>query len=106
MLARNLYNHSRYFALVVLVILAVGYASLQSIARQEDPSLTSFIAVITTYFPGAEPARVEALISKPLEDALREIPELDDIYSTSTTGVSVVTVVLDETLSKTELEQT
>jgi multidrug efflux pump subunit AcrB len=63
--------------------------------RQEDPSITPFIAKVTTYFPGASPARVEALISKPLEDAVREQAEVTEIKSTSTTGVSVMTIEVD-----------
>ena len=51
----------------------------QGIARQEDPTLTSFVATITTFFPGATPDRVEALVTKPLEDELREIRKLQSV---------------------------
>ncbi|MBM68425.1 MAG: acriflavine resistance protein B [Haliea sp.] len=105
MLARLLYNNTRYFTLLVLVILAVGIASLRSIARQEDPTITNFVAHVTTFYPGADPARVEAIITRPLEDALRQIAEIDELNSSSATGVSSLTVSLVESLSDTDIER-
>ena len=106
MLARHLYTHSRYLWLSVLVILMVGVASLNALGRQEDPTITNFFANITTFFPGAEPRRVEALVSKPLEKALRRIAGVDKVRSISSTGVSAVNVELYETLSDEEIERT
>ena len=106
MLARRLYTHSRYLWLSVLVILMVGVASLNTLGRQEDPTITNFFANITTFFPGAEPRRVEALVSKPLEKSLRRIDGVDKVRSISSTGVSAVNVELYETLSDEEIERT
>ena len=83
MLAQILYTHSRYLWLTVLVIALVGASSLRSLGRQEDPTITNYVATVTTLFPGAEPARVEALVSRPLEDELRSIAEVDEVKSTS-----------------------
>ena len=106
MLARHLYTHSRYLWLTVLVILMVGVASLNVLGRQEDPTITNFFANITTFFPGAEPRRVEALVSKPLEKTLRRIAGVNEVRSTSSTGVSAVNVELYETLSDEEIKRT
>jgi len=95
MLAKALFNHSRYLALVILAILVIGYTSFSSMGRQEDPTITPFIAKIQTFFPGASPTRVEALVTKPLEDAIREIPEVDEVRSTSSSGVSVISIEVD-----------
>jgi len=105
MIARILYHNPRYLALLLLVIVAVGASSISSLGRQEDPTITPFIATIETFFPGASPARVESLITKPLEDALREVPEVDEIESTSAAGVSVVKVETDYRLSLAEIER-
>lgn len=105
MLARRLYTHERYLWLTVLVILMVGVASLRALGRQEDPTITNFFANITTFFPGAEPRRVEALVSRPLEKALRRIAEVDEVRSRSSSGISSVTVELYDTLSDEEIER-
>lgn len=105
MLARVLYNNGRYFTLLVLVILVVGIFSLRSIARQEDPTITNFVATVTTVYPGADPARVEALVTRPLEDELRQIAEIDELNSTSASGISSLTISLVQTLSPEDIER-
>jgi multidrug efflux pump subunit AcrB len=105
MLARLLFSHSRYLWLTMLVILLVGAVSLRSLGRQEDPTITNYVATITTFFPGAEPTRVEALVSRPLEEELRTIPEVDEVKSTSSTGVSMVVVELHDTLDSGAIER-
>ncbi|MDP5071746.1 MAG: efflux RND transporter permease subunit, partial [Congregibacter sp.] len=105
MLAKLLYTHNRYLWLTVLVILMVGVASLRSLGRQEDPTITNFVATVTTFFPGAEPARIEALVSKPIEEELRGIAEVDEVKSTSSTGVSSIVIELYDTLDRGQIER-
>ena len=105
MFAQYIYQHARYFALIVICALAVGYNSLNIIPRQEDPKLTNFVGSITTFYPGATPDRVEALVTRPLEDQLRTLPEIAEISSVSSTGVSSISVRLSYYLSATALEQ-
>ncbi|MEM6587750.1 MAG: efflux RND transporter permease subunit [Pseudomonadota bacterium] len=99
------FRSPRLVALMLLVLIAGGLSSLLSIGRQEDPTITNLFATVTTVFPGADPARVEALVSSIIEDRLTEIPEVDVIESTSATGISVVSIELIETLEDTRIEQ-
>ena len=105
MLARYIFRHSRYFTLIIVCVLAVGITSIRSISRQEDPTLTNFVASITTFYPGATPDRVEALVTRPLEDELRKIPEIYELASTSTSGVSAIRIRLYDNLPDEELER-
>ena len=105
MFARYIYRHSRYFVLIIISTLAVGISSLQSIARQEDPTLTNFAANITTFYPGSTPDRVEALITRPLEEELRKISEIDELHSISSGGVSFITILLFDTLPDEALDR-
>ena len=81
MLARYIFRHSRYFTLIIVCVIAVGITSIRSISRQEDPTLTNFVGSITTFYPGATPDRVEALVTRPLEDELRKIAEIDELVA-------------------------
>jgi multidrug efflux pump subunit AcrB len=105
MLAQAVHHHPRYFALLILCVFAVGINSFTNIPRQEEPTLTNFVGTITTFYPGATPDRVEALVSKPLEDELRRISEVDKLRSTSSTGVSFFNIRLDDTLPEQELDR-
>lgn len=105
MLARYIYKHSRYFTLIILCVIAVGITSFNSIARQEDPTLMNFVGTVTTFYPGATPDRVEALVSRPLEDELRKISEIDELQSASSGGVSFINIKLIDTLPADALER-
>ena len=76
----------------VVVLLLVGLQSFFALPRSEDPGFVIRVALVTTYFPGASPERVEQLVTDKLEKAIQEIPELDFISSQSKTGVSIIYV--------------
>lgn len=97
------FRNPRLVALALLVLIAGGLSALLSIGRQEDPTITNIFATITTAYPGADPARVEALVSTKIEEELKEIAEIASLESTSSTGVSIVTVELLETINAGEI---
>ena len=105
MIAKLLHANSRYLALVILAILVVGYTSLNGMARKEDPAITPWFAKIQIFFPGASPARVEALITKPMVDALREEPDVVEVDGTSASGVSLIFVEVDYKAAPERLKQ-
>nr|WP_236638265.1 efflux RND transporter permease subunit [Mangrovicoccus ximenensis] len=98
------FRNPRLVALILLVIISAGLSALLSLGRQEDPTITNINAVVTTPYPGADPARVEALVTRKLEDELREIAEIEILTSTSSTGLSVVQIELAETVDPAIIE--
>ncbi len=99
------FRHPRLVALIILVLVSSGLSSFLSLGRQEDPTITNLFATVTTQFPGADPERVEALVTSKIEEELRKIAEVDEIGSVSRSGVSVVSVELLETLDEASIEQ-
>ena len=99
------YQNKRIAALAVLMILAVGISALVSIGRQEDPTITNIFATVVTPYPGADPARVESLVTEQIEDELKSISEIKEVKSTSRTGVSIVQIELAWDLPKARIEQ-
>jgi len=92
------FRRPRLVILALAVIAVAGISALLTLGRQEDPSITDSQAGVTTLFPGADPARVEALVTRPLEDKLRTIAEVMTVSSTSATGISSIEVELIETI--------
>ena len=99
------FRQPRLVALALLVILAAGISALTAIGRQEDPTITNLFGTVQTPFPGADPERVETLITAEVEDVLREVPEVDVIQSSSSTGISIVTVELNPLTPDDEIER-
>ncbi|MGF1570311.1 MAG: efflux RND transporter permease subunit [Nodosilinea sp.] len=97
-MVRPFFTNLRLLALTIILILAWGLSSYQSLPRQEDPELVSRVAVITTAFPGASAERVEALVTTVLEEELSEIEEISVIESDSRVGFSSVSVELSDSI--------
>ena len=100
------YRDARLFALAILMMVAAGASALLTIGRQEDPTITNLFATIVTPYPGADPGRVESLVTEKIEERLREISEITEITSVSRLGISVVQVELSQLISDTAIEQT
>lgn len=99
------FRQPRLVFLILMVLIVTGLSSLLAIGRQEDPTITNLFATVTTSFPGAEPGRVETLVTTEIEDELKQISEIDTINSVSSTGVSIVQIELLETLPDNRIEQ-
>jgi multidrug efflux pump subunit AcrB len=81
---------------LIAVLIFAGIGAYFDAPRQMDPGFIIRTAMITTYFPGASPERVEQLITDPIEKVVQEIPEIDWVNSESRTGVSVIYVNIRE----------
>ena len=100
-----LFRNRRLLILLLGLIVAIAALAYGKIGRQEDPTITGLFATIVAPYPGADPARVEALVTEKIEEELREISEIDEIRSTSRAGVSVVTIELSKYIPDTRIEQ-
>lgn len=90
--------------LVVLLIFG-GMFSFTQLGRLEDPAFTIKQAVIFFSYPGASALEVEEELTLPVENALQQLPYLDNITSTSSNGMSQIMVEMKSTYRKQQLAQ-
>lgn len=83
--------------------LAAGPFSFLTHPSREDPKITIRDASVQALFPGMPAQKIEQLITLALEEKLREIPEVDEIRSTSSIGQSLVNVTISD--EYTDLDQ-
>ena len=88
------FRNTHLLVLSLIILIIAGISALTSLPRIEDPRITNRNPLILTVLPGASAARVEALVTKKLEDELREIAEIKEIESTSRPGISLISVEL------------
>ena len=100
MLADYLRN-GRFLVLSIALLLVAGLAALSTLPRTEDPRVMNRLAVVLTAYPGATAERVEALVTEPIENEMRQMPEIQDIWSNSRPGLSVVTIKLKDEVTST-----
>ncbi len=84
----------RLMVLIVGLVLVAGLSSMAVLPRMEDPILTQRGAILVTVLPGADAARIEALVTEKLELHLREVEEIENLWSHSRAGVSSITIEL------------
>lgn len=87
-------SYNRLVMTVVLSLMVFGGVSYFSLPAQEDPSIKVREAVITTNFPGMPAEKIELLITKTVEEGVRNVDEVEEIRSISMQGTSVVYVDL------------
>ncbi|MFN3230904.1 MAG: efflux RND transporter permease subunit [Alphaproteobacteria bacterium] len=92
-------DNSRITLIGILFIAILGGVTFASYPSAEDPTITIRNATVTASYPGMSPERVEELITKPMEAAMREIAAIDEIKSTSKTGSSRVELTIHDSIS-------
>lgn len=98
------YRLPRLTVLFLLVAFAGGVGAILSLGRQEDPTLIERWGYVLVTLPGADAQRMEALVTEPLENALQELDEMEELYSVSRAGVSQIGINIAEDLSASEVE--
>lgn len=96
MIADFLYKNPRILFLTILVIVMAGLSSLFVMPRLEDPVLGRRVALVSTVFPGANPQRVESLVTIPMEQRLSGISQIKQVRSNSQAGISNIVVELQD----------
>ncbi|AWB65402.1 acriflavine resistance protein B [Saccharobesus litoralis] len=87
----------RKVVLTILCILLInGVFAYFTMPAQEDPTITIREAIVSTSYPGMSPQRVENLITRKLEEQIRQIPEVKTITSSSATGLSTIHVKIED----------
>jgi len=90
-IARTFQNNA-ITPLLALFGLLLGFFAIAVTPKEEEPQIDVTFANVFIAYPGASAKEVESLISTPAEQVLSEIPGVDDIYSVSRSGMSVLTV--------------
>lgn len=94
-------------ALSTLLILFMGYYAYTQLPRFEDPEFIIRQAQIITPYPGATATEVEAEVTDAIENAIQQLSGVKEVKSTSTSGLSEVTVefTIASTKTRPDLQQ-
>lgn len=87
--------HSPLSPLLLLATLAIGILGLLITPRQEDPQISVPMVDIFVSYPGVPSEQVASLVARPLERLMAEISGVDNVYSASHRGQTMVTVQFD-----------
>jgi HAE1 family hydrophobic/amphiphilic exporter-1 len=80
------------FLMLFIAIVAIGAVSLSSIKIDLYPNIDLPTVSIVTTYQGVSPEDIETLITKPIEESVASVEDVDEITSASREGLSLVTV--------------
>jgi multidrug efflux pump subunit AcrB len=100
-------NNSRTVIMSLVLIVVGGIYAFLSLPKLEDPLITIREAVVVAKFPGMPAEQVERLITRPIEEKIRSMGEVDKIKdSTSKLGESLIHVTIKDEVPSENLPAT
>lgn len=95
-------DNALFVNMLFVGIAIAGTVAVFTAQREAFPRVEYNYTLISTVFPGATADDIEKYISIPLEDQLREVDGIEELYSTSLEARSIVVVKLDPNSNNTD----
>ena len=100
-------SNSRTVIMTILLVIVGGIYAFINLAKLEDPFITIREAVVTAKYPGMPVGQVERLITRPIEEKIRTMGEVDEIKdSTSRVGECLLHVTIKDEVPAEQLPST
>lgn len=77
-------------AMVTLIVILLGIVSLTRLPIDLFPEIKVPVAIVQTSYSGAGPQEIEKLITRPIEESIGTVANIEDVQSISSEGSSVV----------------
>ena len=91
--------------LFVILLLVGGYLSFNGMGQLEFPEFTIKQAMVITQYPGASPEQVEEEVTLTLEQAIQQLPYVENVITINSAGLSQITVEILKKYDKYALPQ-
>jgi multidrug efflux pump subunit AcrB len=87
--------HRRMAVMIGLIFMITGLYSFFTIPRESEPEVEIPVGIVSTTYQGASPQEVAEQVTFKLEQRIRSLENLSTMTSTSSEGVSLITVEFD-----------
>ncbi len=91
--------------LFILLLLIGGYIAFNSMGQLEFPEFTIKQAMVITQYPGASPEQVEEEVTLTLEQAIQQLPYVENVITINSAGLSQITIEILKEYDKYALPQ-
>ena len=93
-------DHSTVIYVIIGLFFILGISSYLTLPRENYPEINTNEIFVSSLYPGNTAEDIERLITDPLEEELKGVPNLVGIESTSLENFSLITIEFDESISK------
>ncbi len=91
--------------MITIAVIVFGTYAFINMPREVDPDMSFNWAIIWVRYPGVSPEEIEKLITKPIEDEIADVDQIESITSISAEGYGELSVKFDQDISKEEFEK-
>ena len=96
LLTRLAITRVRATVAIFLTLAVAGFIGFKTLPINQFPKVDTPIVSVVTVYPGANPKEVEIQVTKPVEDAIAGLSNIDTITSSSGEGFSLIVVQFTE----------
>ena len=98
-------EHKTVIYVVMTLFFILGISSYFTMPREAFPEINDTKVFVSAVYPGNSAEDIERIITDPLEEALKGVPNLVEIRSTSSEDFSVIDIELDENITIDDAKQ-
>ena len=98
-------EHKTVIYVIMTLFFILGISSYFTMPREAFPEINDTKVFVSAVYPGNTAEDIERIITDPLEEALKGVPNLVEIRSTSSEDFSVIDIELDENISIDDAKQ-
>ena len=91
-------DHKTVVYVIMAIFFILGVSSYFNMPRETFPEINDTKVFVSTIYPGNTAEDIERTVTDPLEEALKGVPNLVEIRSTSSEDFSVIDVEFDENI--------
>lgn len=95
-LTRLAINNSRVMVLLVVFVTIYGIIVYLNYPSSEDPTIQIRNIKISASAPALSPTQMENLVSRPIEEAVRNVDQVTDVTSAVRRGSAIITVTIGD----------
>lgn len=89
-------KNTLFVNLLSVFIIIAGTISMFELRREAFPEVSFDTVTVQTFYRGGSPEEVEKLVTTPLEKEIKDVDNIKDIYSSSTTGSSMIILEMND----------
>ena len=98
-------EHRTVIYVIMALFFILGISSYFSMPREAFPEINDTKVFVSTVYPGNTAEDIERILTDPLEEALKGVPNMVEIHSTSSEDFSVIEVEFDENITIDDAKQ-
>lgn len=89
-------KNSLVLDVIAVFLVIAGIIGIVQLKREAFPTIDFDAVLVQTIYPGSTPQEIEKLITIPIEDELKSVDDIDSIDSTSSEGISIIGIKIDQ----------